>query len=99
VDAAIFIDAAVDVSRVSVRDVKCAERADIVAHSNSPEVMLAFAKAAFGHAPRAWLVSVPAVELGFRTTLTGRASRGAVEATQKAVELIKATTEFADRDA
>jgi Ni,Fe-hydrogenase maturation factor len=41
------------------------ETSQIMAHAADPRTMLALARDVFGHAPQAWWLTIPAVELGF----------------------------------
>lgn len=78
--AAIFVDArcaedgdaAVDVRSVAPR----ARRTS--GHAGDPGDLLALAEMAYGAAPRAWLVSVPAINFGYGEDLSHIARRGVV---------------------
>lgn len=62
----IFVDAAVDVSPgVQWRKLRPYVSSQIMAHAADPRTMLALARDVFGHAPEAWWLTIPAVDLGF----------------------------------
>ena len=82
----VFVDAAVDVAEVTFREVTAGPDTNIVAHCNSPSVMLALAQAIFGGSPRAWAVTIPVQSLGF----TDHVSSSARHAADVAVEQIRA---------
>ena len=61
----LFVDAAVDAPReVQLRMLAPAESSQIMAHAASPATLLALARDVFGHAPEAWLITIPVEELG-----------------------------------
>ena len=61
----LFVDAAVDAPReVQLRTLVPAESSQIMAHAASPATLLALARDVFGHAPEAWLITIPVEELG-----------------------------------
>ncbi len=61
----LFVDAAVDAPReVQLRTLAPAESSQIMAHAASPATLLALARDVFGHAPEAWLITIPVEELG-----------------------------------
>src|ERR1017187_3510571 len=58
---AVFVDAAVDAPReVQMRKLAPADTSQIMAHAASPAILLALARDVFGHAPAAWLLTIPA---------------------------------------
>jgi len=62
----IFVDAAVDIPReVRLRELKAAESSQLMAHAADPRTMLALARDIFGHAPKAFWLTIPAENLSF----------------------------------
>ena len=84
---AIFVDAAVDAPKeVQLRKLAPADTSQIMAHAASPATLLALARDVFGHAPEAWLLTIPAEDLGIGEELSPLAQRGletAIEAIKK----------------
>jgi hydrogenase maturation protease len=75
--AAVFIDAAVDhPGQVRMRRLAATDSSQVLAHSVDPRSLLALARDAFGRAPEAWLLTVPAQELGYGEQLSPSAVRG-----------------------
>lgn len=73
----IFVDAAVDAPReVQLRKLAPADSSQIIAHAASPTIMLALARDVFGHAPKAWLITVPVEDLGIGDDFSPLAQRG-----------------------
>jgi Ni,Fe-hydrogenase maturation factor len=62
-----------------------------MAHAADPRTMLALARDVFGHAPEAWWLTIPAVELGFSEELTPKAQLGLAEAVEKIQALCRET--------
>ena len=86
----VFVDAAVDAPReVQFRKLEPGESSQLMAHAADPRTMLALARDVFGHAPRAWWLTIPAVKLDFSETLTPEAQRGFVEAVEKIQEFCR----------
>jgi Ni,Fe-hydrogenase maturation factor len=54
-----------------------------MAHSADPRTMLALSRDVFGHVPRAWWLTIPAVKMDFSEDLTREAQRGLAEAVEK----------------
>ena len=76
VDKVIFVDAAVDAPHeVQWRKLEPNETSQIMAHAADPRTMLALARDVFGHAPEAWWLTIPAVELGFSEEFSPAAQR------------------------
>jgi hydrogenase maturation protease len=72
-----FVDAAAgDDTAVRVRPVWPDVRRPALGHTSSPAELLALAVALYGGRPRAWLVTVPAPDLGFGEGLSPAAARG-----------------------
>src|SRR5664279_3375334 len=82
----IFVDAAVDAPReVQMRKLAPADTSQIMAHSASPATLLALARDVFGHAPEAWLLTIPAENIDIGEELSAFTRRGL----ETAVEEIK----------
>ena len=77
----IFVDAAVDLPmEVALRPIESAESSQILAHTADPRTLLALARDVFGHAPKAWWLTIPAENLEIGETLSTRAEQGMAEA-------------------
>ncbi len=88
-DAVVFVDAAVDApGEVQLRPLKPGASSQLMAHAADPRTMLALARDVFGRAPRAWWLTIPAVNLEFSETLSPAAERGCVEAVEKIKSLL-----------
>ena len=62
----IFVDAAVDEKDgIKFRKLIPGDTTQLMAHAADPRTMLALARDVFGHAPEAWLLTIPAEKLGF----------------------------------
>lgn len=87
-DAVVFVDAAVGEPRaVQFRELEPGETTQLMAHAADPRTMLALARDVFGHAPRAWWLTIPAVNLEFSETLSDEAERGCDAAIKQIREL------------
>jgi hydrogenase maturation protease len=83
--AVIFVDAAVDAPReVQLRVLAPAGSSQLMAHAADPATLLALARDVFGHAPQAWLLTIPVEDMGIGEELSVFAQRGF----RVAVELI-----------
>ncbi len=75
--AVIFVDAAVDAPReVQKRALAPAGSSQVMAHAASPATLLALARDVFGHAPEAWLITIPVEDLGIGDEFSPLAQRG-----------------------
>ena len=73
----VFVDAAVDTPHeVQFRELAPGGTTQLMAHAADPRTMLALARDVFGHAPHAWWLTVPAVQLGFGEELSAEAASG-----------------------
>lgn len=73
----IFVDAAVDAPEdVQLRRLEPNESSQLMAHAADPRTMLALARDVFGHCPKAWWLTIPAVKLGFGEELSPVARQG-----------------------
>lgn len=83
-DVVIFVDAAVDApDEVQLRQLEPNESSQLMAHAADPRTLLALARDVFGHCPRAWWLTIPAVNLEFSETLSSGTQRGLKEAVEK----------------
>jgi hydrogenase maturation protease len=84
----VFVDAAVDAPReVQLRSLKPADSPRILAHAADPPTLLALARDVFGHAPQAWLLTIPIEDLGIGEELSALARRGSETAVQEILRL------------
>jgi len=75
--AAVFVDASVERrGAVRLRRLDPSGSSQILAHAADPRVLLALARDAFGRAPKAWMLTIPARELGFGERLSRPAALG-----------------------
>jgi len=73
----IFVDAAVDkTDGVHLRLLEPGETSQLMAHAADPRTMLALARDVFGHTPKAWWLTIPAIHLGFGTDYSAEAEAG-----------------------
>ncbi len=73
----IFVDAAVDAPReVRTRSLTPAASSQVMAHAASPATLLALARDVFGHAPKAWWLTIPVEDIGIGEELSHSARRG-----------------------
>ena len=83
-DTVIFVDAAVDAPQeVQLRKLEPNESSQLMAHAADPRTMLALARDVFGHTPKAWWLTIPAVALDFSEGLSPAAQLGLAEAVEK----------------
>ena len=84
----VFVDAAVDAPKeVQLRPLGPGDTTQLMAHAADPRTMLALARDVFGHAPRAWWLTIPAVNLEFTEELTPEAQLGVNAAVNRILEL------------
>jgi hydrogenase maturation protease len=89
-DTVIFVDAAVDApSEVQFRELEPGDTTQLMAHAADPRTMLALARDVFGHAPKAWWLTIPAGNLEFGEELTPGAQHGVNEAVEKIKALLR----------
>jgi hydrogenase maturation protease len=91
-ELAIFVDAKLACERdvVEVQMLAPSSAAGLAGHTSDPRALLSLALAVFGRHPRAWHVTVPAVDFSFREGLSAIASRGAADALAQIAALIDA---------
>lgn len=89
----VFVDAAVDAPKeVQLRELAPGDTTQLMAHAADPRTMLALAREVFGHAPQAWWLTIPAMEMDFGETLSPSAQRGLLEAVVKIQSLCGSPT-------
>jgi len=77
----VFADAAVDAPKeVQLRELVPGDTTQLMAHAADPRTMLALAREVFGHAPKAWWLTIPAVSMEFTESLTPEAQHGLADA-------------------
>ena len=89
---AVFVDA-IAVSNggpggVEVTRIKPSGVASAFGHTSDASYVLALAEAVYGNCPMAWLVSVPAADIGVGDGLTEAASLGLADALNRIAELL-----------
>jgi hydrogenase maturation protease len=91
----IFVDAGQgDVVRT--RPMEPGRTAQVLGHIWEPRALLALAEALYGHRPEAWLITLPAPELGFGEGLSAAAEHGLAEALRQIRTLAGAFTAAAE---
>lgn len=90
VERAVFVDASVEqgIDAVTVRPVAPADDPVIAPHASSPEALLALAFLLFERTPKAWLVSIPAADLGLGEGLSDTVQEACREAVQRICALL-----------
>ena len=83
-DAVVFVDAAIDEPReVLLRPLAPADSSQIMAHAADPRTMLALARDVFGHAPKAWWLTIPIENTAIGDQLSASAKGGMAVALEK----------------
>lgn len=81
VPAVVFVDASIgEPHRVRLARVEPSRSSVVLAHALEPATALALARDVYARVPDAWLLTVPAYQLGFGEALSSAARRGAEEA-------------------
>ncbi len=76
--------AAVDqISGVQLRKLEPGDTTQLMAHAADPRTMLALARDVFGHAPEAWWLTIPAMNLDFREDFSRETEAGFADAIEK----------------
>ena len=75
----VFVDAGQD-DVVLTRPIGPGQAARVPGHTGEPRELLALAEALYGRRPEAWLITLPAPELGFGEGLSAAAEHGLAEA-------------------
>lgn len=87
-EAVVFVDATVSVDlEVKVAAVTPTASLQLLGHAAEPGRLLALAKAVFGHAPKAWLLTIPVENFELGAELSALAQKGREEAVRKVSEL------------
>jgi hydrogenase maturation protease len=82
----VFVDASVEAfDEVELRELAPGETTQLMAHAADPRTLLALARDVFGHAPKAWWLTIPAKELGFSEQLSPVTQLGL----ERAIELVR----------
>lgn len=76
----VFVDASMDVATVSIRPLEPIVPSVAMGHAIEPGVLLGWAIQAFGHAPPAWLLRIPATTFELGAALSNGAEAGRTEA-------------------
>jgi hydrogenase maturation protease len=85
----VFVDAqAAPAREISLTQVLPGESSQVTTHAAEPRTLLALARDVFGHAPPAWLLTVPAERFEFGTGLSPLTQQGIEEAVRKVLELV-----------
>ena len=88
----IFVDAAVDTPReVQLRKLEPADTTQLMAHAADPRTMLALARDIFGHAPRAWWLTIPIRNIEIGEKISETAERGLAEAVEAVRNMCKSS--------
>jgi len=83
----VFVDAAVDEpGTLAMQKLEPARTSLVLEHAPNPRTLLALSRDAYGRAPDAWMITVPAEVLGFGEELSPVAKRGV----RKAVQAVQA---------
>jgi hydrogenase maturation protease len=92
----IFVDAAIDLPReVQLRPLAPADSSQLMAHAADPRTLLALARDVFGHAPRAWWLTVPAENMEIGDQLSPFAQKGAELAIREVLRIAGAPDSLA----
>ena len=87
----VFVDAALDApAEVQLRPLAPNDSSQLMAHAADPRTMLALARDVFGHAPEAWWLTEPVVNLEFTEVLSPTAQRGLKIALAKLRDICRA---------
>lgn len=94
----IFVDAAVDAPRsVQMRKLAPAASSQVMAHAATPTTLLALARDVFGHAPKAWWLTIPVEDLGIGEKFSPLAQRGLQSAVSKVKTCAEASSKARSR--
>jgi hydrogenase maturation protease len=78
-EGVVFVDAGPH-DAVRTRPIVPSWAAQVLGHTGEPRELLALAEALYGRRPEAWLITLPAPELGFGEGLSATAEHGLTEA-------------------
>jgi len=86
--AVVFVDAAVGADEgVRLRRLAPGDSSHVTTHAAEPRTLLALAREVYGRAPQGWMLTIPAVQLGFGEEVSSVAGRGIAAATRKVAKL------------
>ena len=86
--AVVFVDAQAGPDRhINLQPVVPGDSPQVTTHAVEPRILLALARDVYGHAPQAWLLTVPAELFGFGTDLSPRTRQGIDQAVSKVLEM------------
>ncbi len=88
-DVAIFVDAAATGESRVARQILDAPGPERIGHLSDPTWLLGLTEAVYGRRPAAWLVTVPAADVGHGTGLSPTAKSGVRQALRMVEELIE----------
>ena len=83
----VFVDAG-PADIVRTRPMEPSRAAQVLGHTSEPHELLDLAEALFGRRPEAWLITLPAPELGFGEGLSAAAEHGLAEALRQVRTLV-----------
>jgi hydrogenase maturation protease len=84
----VFVDAAVGADKgVRLRRLVPGDSSHVTTHAAEPRTLLALAREVYGRAPQGWMLTIPAVQLGFGEEVSPVADRGIDAATRKVAKL------------
>jgi hydrogenase maturation protease len=89
----VFVDAGRD-DVVLMRPLEPSRTTHVLGHAGEPRELLALAAALYGRRPAAWLITLPAPELGFGEGLSTAAEHGLAEALRQIRTLAGAATAY-----
>ena len=84
----VFVDAAVATRKVELSPVAPASSSQLMAHAAEPATVLALARDVFGHAPQAWMLTLPVENMQIGEKLSARTERAVGRATRKIRQLL-----------
>ena len=86
-DRVVFVDAATNTCKVELQPLAPASSSQLMAHAAEPATVLALARDVFGHAPQAWLLTLPVANMEVGEVLSKVTQRGVQTALRKLQEL------------
>lgn len=83
----VFVDAGLHTRELELRPLFPADSSQLMAHAAEPATVLALARDVFGHAPQAWLLTLPVENLGIGEKLSVKTEQAVATAKEKVQEL------------
>jgi hydrogenase maturation protease len=83
----VFVDAALNTNELELQPLAPADSSQLMAHAAEPATVLALARDVFGHAPQAWLLTLPVENMEIGEKLSATTERAVAMAKQKVHEL------------